>query len=116
MKKAKRNVKLGWVLLAVLTIVSVTYICTTVAEAVETLDDEEPKLADNQAYLYYMYKDETGHYLLDPSAEYENVIYVSPDMLTLEVDIHHGTRFIGKFADETKWDLIGLKAVIGKDE
>lgn len=76
-------------------------------------------LKTNQAELYYMHSNESGHYFLDPLAEYENVIYVGlNDHLTdsnFKIDtpsLHHGQKFIGTFADDTLWELIGLEAIV----
>lgn len=69
-------------------------------------------LESNQTTLFYMYSNEEGHYLLDPLAEYENVIFVGhDDFLITKEQAHHGNRFIGTFEDDTLWELVGLEEV-----
>lgn len=66
--------------------------------------------APNVIKLFVMYSNDEGTYLLDPSAEFENVIYV--DKVTAIkygiYDLHHGTKVNGIF-DKTDWDLLGIK-------
>lgn len=61
--------------------------------------------------LWYMYSNEDGTYWLDPSAEYENVIFVGYESLeewNVSVDsLHHGNMMIGLF-DETGWELLDM--------
>ena len=61
--------------------------------------------------LFFMYGNEDGMYWLDPSSEYENVIYVDYGSLAeWNIDyntLEHGTMMIGLF-DETGWELIEL--------
>lgn len=73
-------------------------------------------LKSNQTELFYMYSNDTGHYFLDPKAEYENVIYVGlndyliDDNFKIDTStVHHGKKFIGTFADITLWELTGLE-------
>ncbi|WP_341323446.1 hypothetical protein NSQ62_08205 [Solibacillus sp. FSL H8-0523] len=75
-------------------------------------------LQPNQTTLFYMYSNDTGHYFLDPLAEYENVIYVGrsdhlaiPDLTVSVENLHHGKRYIGTFADNELWELVGLTEV-----
>lgn len=63
----------------------------------------------NQTTLFYMYSNENGHYLLDPNAEYENVIFVDDEYFMFTKDeLHHDNKFVGTFADSTMWELVGL--------
>ena len=78
-------------------------------------------LQSNQTTLFYMYSNETAHYFIDPLAEFENVIYVGRSdhlaMPELAIDVeglHHGQRFIGTFADNELWELVGLTEVFYK--
>lgn len=61
--------------------------------------------------IYFMYGNDDGTYWLDPSAEYENVIYVGYDELeewNIDYDrLHHGNMMIGLF-DETGWELMEI--------
>ncbi|MGE7840734.1 hypothetical protein ACQKNX_08075 [Lysinibacillus sp. NPDC093712] len=75
-------------------------------------------LKTNQTELYYMYSNDTGHYFLDPKAEFENVIYVGlNDYLVdsnFKIDtpsLHHGKKFIGTFTDDTLWELVKIEEV-----
>lgn len=71
---------------------------------------QQNQLDDNQAELFYMYSNEDGHYFLDPKADTENVIYVGHDDFYVP-ETHHGTKFVGTFADNTLWELTGLEEV-----
>lgn len=59
--------------------------------------------------LFYMYGDENGAFLLEPTAEYENVIFVPREMLEeLEpFPTELGERFTGTF-DAEGWELLEL--------
>lgn len=60
--------------------------------------------------LFKMYSTNEGTYLLDPNADYENVIFVDKAHAIKwgVYDMHHGTKIIGIF-DETGWELEGIK-------
>ena len=67
--------------------------------------------------IFYMYSNEDGMYFLEPTAEYENVIYVDyaswNEWIGLDsTTLHHGTKFIGVF-DSEGWELYDIKP---KDE
>lgn len=74
--------------------------CSNEAKAVE----------NNEIQLFKMYDTEKGTYLLDPKAEYENVILVDKELaVEWEVyGIHHGTEVTGVF-DEEGWELLDIK-------
>lgn len=89
------------------------------ATTIKCLQVASNGLKSNQTELYYMYSNESGHYFLDPKAEYENVIFVGlNDYLTdsnFKIDtpsLHHGQKFIGTFTDDTLWELIGLEDIV----
>lgn len=74
------------------------------------------KLESNQDYIYYMYSNENGHYFLQPSQEFENVIYIGlndykiDSKFTIDINkLHHGQKFIGTFADESVWELLEIE-------
>ena len=60
--------------------------------------------------LFKMYDTTEGTYLLDPSSDYENVIFVDKEQAIKwgVYKIHHGTKVIGVF-DETGWELSDIK-------
>lgn len=60
--------------------------------------------------LFKMYDTTEGTYLLDPTSEYENVIFVDKEQAIKwgVYDMHHGTKVTGIF-DETGWELHGIK-------
>ena len=69
-------------------------------------------LDSNQTTLFYMYSNKEGHFLLDPLAEVENVIFVGyKDFPKTEKKLHHGKRFVGTFEDESLWKLTDLQEV-----
>lgn len=90
-------------LLIVLLTLTLSFSFLTFASASENLNE-------NEAYLYYMYSNEQGHYFLDPSTEYENVIFIGKNDFKLS-KLHHGKKFIGVFEDQTKWDLENILEV-----
>lgn len=78
--------------------------------------EELKTLNSNQDYIYYMYSTEKGHYFIQPSQEFENVIFVGINDYKIDAnfkidvkELHHGQKFIGTFADETVWELIEIK-------
>lgn len=95
-------------------------------EAKNILSTEINKVADynaglkeNQTTLFYMYSNNEGHYFLDPLAKYENVIFVgnndylvNKNLKVNAMNLHHGTRYVGTFEDETLWELVGIKEAI----
>jgi len=75
-------------------------------------------LESNETTLFYMYSNDEGMYFLDPLAEYENVIFVGHNdykiLPELKIDtntLHHGKKFVGVFADDELWELVGLNEV-----
>jgi len=70
------------------------------------------QLESNQDYIYYMYSNEKGHYFLQPTQEFENVILVSEVKKLKNLDIkklHHGQKLIGNFTDESVWELVEIE-------
>lgn len=67
-----------------------------------------------QLDVFFMYGNENGTYWIEPSAEYENVIWIGYDDLkewNIEFDeLSHGNKLVGSF-DETGWELFGLEYV-----
>lgn len=72
---------------------------------------EEPnELAENEAVLYYMYSKGDSMYFLEPTAEYENVIYIGKhDFDNMPKKLHHGQKIIGVFVDSEKWELEAIR-------
>lgn len=117
--------KLKNILLSAITALAIFTLVTTNADAVTKEINKSNnaciqsiKLQPNQTELFYMYSNDTGHYFLDPKAEYENVIYVGLNDYLLDNNfkmdtpsLHHGQKFIGTFADDTLWELTGLEVV-----
>lgn len=62
--------------------------------------------------VFYMYSNGDGTYWLDPTADYENVVFIGYDALeewNIDFDeLHHGNQYLGTF-DETGWELLDLK-------
>lgn len=62
--------------------------------------------------VFFMYGNEIGTYWLEPTADYENVVFVGYDALekwNIDMDdLHHGKRLIGTF-DNEGWELLGLE-------
>jgi len=70
------------------------------------------QLESNQDYIYYMYSNEKGHYFLQPSQEFENVILVNETKKLKNLDIkklHHGQKLIGTFTDESVWEILEIE-------
>lgn len=116
--------KIKNILLSAITALAIFALVTTNADAVtkeinkSNTCKQSIKLS-NQTELFYMYSNETGHYFLDPKAEYENVIYVGLNDYLLDSNfkidtpsLHHGKKFIGTFTDDTLWELTGLECVV----
>jgi len=83
------------------------------ANATAELEEKQYALKSNEAYLFYMYSNEEGHFFLDPTADYENVIFVGLDDYFLSTEKkHHGKKFIGTFVDDEKWELESIKEVL----
>lgn len=88
------------------------------ASQIERNMSKVEKLQSNQAYLYYIYSNETGHYFLEPTAEYENVIYIGKDDYKVDSNyyidtdnLHHGKKYIGTFYGDDKWELKKIEEV-----
>ena len=70
------------------------------------------QLESNQDYIYYMYSNENGHYFLQPSQEFENVILVNEAKKLKNLDIeklHHGQKLIGTFTDDSVWEILEIE-------
>lgn len=73
-------------------------------------------LNNNQTELFYMYSNNEGHYFLDPKAETENVIFIGLNEYNTDknfkldtASLITGKKFIGIFADDSLWELIGIE-------
>lgn len=69
-----------------------------------------PSYDEIELEIFYMYSNKEGSYFLEPTAEFENVIFIdkqSMDNMHMGKNIHHGAKFIGVF-DSTGWDLLGI--------
>lgn len=78
----------------------------------------ESKLQSNETYLYYMNSDSKGIYLLDPNAEFENIILIEVNNYTLDKiskvktsNLRHGKKFIGTFTDDSLWELVEIREI-----
>lgn len=63
--------------------------------------------------IFFMYENEIGGFFLEPSADFENVIYIDKQTMNdwnMGDEIHHGESFIGIF-DNEGWELFGIKKV-----
>lgn len=59
-----------------------------------------------------MYSDDTGHYLIDPMAEFDNVVFVGENEFPIiNGSLHHGKKFIGTFDYDALWELTNLQEV-----
>jgi len=119
--------KIKNILLSAITAISLFALSTISADAVtkesktsinKCTQVASNNLKSNQTELYYMYSNDTGHYFLDPKAEFENVIYVGLNDYLIDSNLkietpslHHGQKFIGTFEDDTLWELTGLERV-----
>ena len=65
---------------------------------------------DNKIQIFKMYDTEEGTYMLDPEAEFENVIFVErPEAEDMGIyGMHHGTEVTGVF-DKEGWELSYIK-------
>lgn len=110
--KAIRNVMIILlVLIVLLTTVNIVLINTlySLVNAEEYVQTEYD--------LFYMYGGPKGTYWLEPTAEYENIVFVDNQSLE-EWGINPtqlGEKFTGTF-DETGWDLIKISEKEGKDQ
>lgn len=82
------------------------------AQSVDKVKEQVKAKEDAQKVikLFVMYSNDEATYLLDPSAEFENVIYVDKaNAIEWGIyNLHHGTKINGIF-DKTGWDLLGVK-------
>jgi thioredoxin-related protein len=83
------------------------------------LEEKQYILKSNEAYLFYMYSNEKGHFFLDPTADCENVVWIVKDDWKIDSNfkidtksLHHGKKFIGTFVDDEKWELESIKEVL----
>lgn len=81
---------------------------------VNIANSEEPK---TEYDLFYMYGGPKGTYWLEPTAEYENIVFVENEALEEWgiVPTQLGEKYTGTF-DETGWDLIKIEKKEGKDQ
>lgn len=67
-----------------------------------------------QLDVFFMYGNENGTYWLEPSAEYENVVWIGyEDLKEWNIEfksLHHGNKLIGTF-DNEGWELFGLEYI-----
>ena len=106
---------------SLLAILVIAIFSTVTSKAVETPSQSNSnssqkhssnQLESNQDYIYYMYSNEKGHYFLQPTQEFENVILVSEVKKLKNLDIkklHQGQKLIGSFTDESVWELVDIK-------